>query len=421
MSPVRPAVTVVGRRLGADDHRLRDLLTRTAQPYDWIEAGTEEAAAVLREHGATEADLPLLVDGETVFAPATLERVASAWRLNDPPRRSEYDLVIVGAGPAGLAAAVYAASDGLDTLVVEADVPGGQASHTSLIENLFGFPEGIGGAELARLGGRQAEGFGAELLLLRGVTSSARGDDGRFVMSIAGGHEVRAPVVIAAPGMNWRRLEAEGIGALLECGVYYGAGRSEAAQCGEDDVVVVGAGNSAGQAVMNLADAGARVKMVVRGDGLGRSMSRYLADRIEAHPLIDVRFGTQVDSVRAADGQLSCVVARGPDGAAEQLPARALFLCLGGTPRTGWADAVGVCTDAAGYILTGPHLVHEGSHRERWPLERDPLALETSVPGLFAAGDARHGSAKRVAGAAGDGATAVALAHVRLEEIARGA
>ena len=296
-------------------------------------------------------------------------------------------------------------------------MPGGQASHTSKIENFIGFPDGIGGAELARLAGRQAEKFGAELSLLGGVTGHRREPGGTFALALAGGHEVEARAIIAAPGMEWRRLQVDGLEDLLGRGVYYGAGRSEAAQCGGEDVIVVGAGNSAGQAVMHMADAGARVRMLVRGEALGKSMSAYLVDRITAHPGIEVRLRTQVAAVDADDGRLAGVTVQGPDGS-ERLPARALFLCLGGRPRTGWATGSGVRLDAAGYILCGPDLLERGERPDGWPLARDPLALETSVPGLFAAGDVRHGSTKRVGAAAGDGAMAVALVHRRLEELA---
>ena len=354
MSPVRPEVAVVGRRLLSEDHRLRDFLTRTAQPYQWLEAGSPEATELLAERDLGDAELPVVIEDSAVIPGATVERLVDAWQLNRQPVRSHYDIVIVGAGPAGLAAAVYAASDGLSTLVLERDVPGGQASHTSLIENFFGFPGGIGGAELARLAGRQAEGFGAELHFMRGVSTSRGGGDRPFTIDVAGGCQVQSPVAIAAPGMDWCRLELDGIEELLGRGVYYGAGRSEAAQCSGDRVVVVGAGNSAGQAVMNLGNAGARVTMAVRGARLGKSMSAYLVERIEAHPLIDVRYLTQVRELHA-DGQL----------------------------------------------------------------DRDPLALETSVAGLFAAGDVRSGSTKRVAAAVGEGSMAVALVHRRLEELAR--
>jgi thioredoxin reductase (NADPH) len=418
VSPVRPTVQVIGHRLDPQAHRLRDFLTRGAQPHEFYEAGSAEAQALLRAAGATDAALPVVIDGEIVHPAATVEELAEAWGIFARPARSHYDIAIVGAGPAGLAAAVYAASDGLATVVLESDVPGGQASHTSLIENFFGFPEGIGGAELARLAGRQAERFGAELLILNGVIGGELEAGRPPRVRVASGEEITADTVLVAPGMVWRRLEVEGVDELLGSGVYYGAGRSEAAQCGGNDVFVVGAGNSAGQAVVHLANAGARVKMIVRGDRLRKSMSAYLVDRVEAHPLVEVRLRTQVDAVHAEDGHLSAVTLSDADGNRETHAAQALFLCIGGQPRTGWAAGTAVRTDAAGYVLTGPDLLDKGRRPDGWPLDRDPLALETSVPGLFAAGDARHGSTKRVAGAVGEGAMAVALAERRLEELA---
>jgi thioredoxin reductase (NADPH) len=420
MSPIRPTVQVLGHRLDRGHHALRDFLTRIAQPHEWYEAGTREADELLARHGLSDPWLPVLVDGQQVHVGVTVPKLAEAWAMSVGPSRSDYDLAIVGAGPAGLAAAVYAASDGLSTVVIEEDVPGGQASHTSLIENFFGFPDGIGGAELARRAGRQAERFGAELLVLRGVVAGDLGDPRRGrrpKLTLDRGEELTAAIVLAAPGMEWRRLEVEGVDELLGRGVYYGAGRSEAAQCKGDPVVVVGAGNSAGQAVLSLADAAARVTMVVRGDRLGRTMSSYLVERITAHPLIELRFSTEVRELHAADGDLSAVTLGSADGRAELCPARALFICIGGRPRTGWAQGSGVRTDAAGFVLTGPDLLEDGRRPAGWPLPRDPFPLETSVPGFFAAGDVRHGSAKRVAGAVGEGAMAVALAHRRMEEL----
>jgi thioredoxin reductase (NADPH) len=419
VSPVHPNVVVVGRRLEPEDHRLRDFLTRIAQPYDWYEAGSPAAVELLAARGLADAELPVLVEDGSAIPGCTVERLVAAWQQSTEPAKAAYDLLIIGAGPAGLAAAVYAASDGLSTLVLDHDTPGGQASHTSLIENYFGFPGGIGGAELARLAGRQAEGFGAELLFLRGVTGGSGGGTEPFLMDLVGGTQVEASVVIAAGGMVWRRLEVDGVEDLLERGVYYGAGRSEAAQCAGDPVVVVGAGNSAGQAVMHLANAGAQVTMAVRGGDLGKSMSAYLVERIAAHPAIDVRLRTEVTAVDAEDGHLAAVTLRDAEGASDRQEARALFLCLGGLPRTGWAAAHGVLTDAAGFVLTGPDLVVDRRRPEGWPLDRDPLALETSLAGMFAAGDVRSGSTKRVAAAVGEGSMAVALAHRRLEELAR--
>jgi thioredoxin reductase (NADPH) len=418
--PPRPPVKVVGRRHEPEDYRLRDFLTRAAQPHDWYEEGTPGGDAVLREAGAENASLPVVVDGDTVHAGASVESLAREWKVFARPAKAHYDLFVVGAGPAGLAAAVYGASDGLSTAVSEADLPGGQASHTSLIENFFGFWEGIGGAELARQAGRQAERFGAELLILNGVVDS-RHEPGRPpAMTLSSGDEVTADIVLAAPGMEWRRLELDGVDELLGHGVYYGAGRSEAVQCAREHVVVVGAGNSAGQAVMNLAGAGARVTMAVRGDSLTRSMSAYLVDRVEAHEAIDVRLRTRVTAVHEEGSRLGAVTLEGDSGGEETVPVSALFLCLGGVPRTGWAEAKQVRTDPKGFVLTGPDLLEDGRRPAGWPLDRDPLALETSVPGLLAAGDVRSGSVKRVAGAVGEGSMAVAFAHRRLEELRTG-
>jgi thioredoxin reductase (NADPH) len=419
LSPIRPTVHVVGHRLVPEHYEVRDFLTRIAQPHAFHDAASDEGHRLLAEHGLGESSLPVLIDGVEVFAPATVEEIAVAWRIAEPPSKHHYDLAIVGAGPAGLAAAVYAASDGLSTVVIEREVPGGQASHTSMIENFFGFPDGIGGAELARLAGRQAETFGAELVLLRSAIGGELLPGEKPLFKLAGGYEITADVAIAATGMVWRRLEVDGVDDLLGRGVYYGAGRSEAQHCGGDDVVVIGAGNSAGQAVMNLADAGARVQMVVRGEGLGITMSHYLVERIGRHPRIEVRLRTQVTAVHERDGSLAAVTLTDADGTSRQHGAAALFVCIGGEPCTQWAEPAHVCADPKGYILTGPDLLIDGARRDAWPLDRDPLALETSIPGLFAAGDARHGSTKRVGSAVGEGAMSVALAHRRLAELAQ--
>jgi thioredoxin reductase (NADPH) len=417
VSPVRPSLEVVGKTLDPAHHRLRDFLTRIAQPYEWFEVGSPRAEELLLERHLTGADLPLVIDGDSLHTGATVASLAEAWHMSSPPSQAHYDLAIVGAGPAGLGAAVYAAADGLSTVVIEADVPGGQASHTSLIENFFGFVDGIGGAELARRAGRQAEQFGAELLLLRGVVGSGT-RDGKPMLRIAGDAEITADVVLAATGMEWRRLEVAGVEDLLDRGVYYGAGRSEAARCGGDPVIVVGGGNSAGQAVMNLADAGARVTMVVRSEALGDKMSAYLVERLERHPLIDVRLRTQVTRLEEIGGRLAGVTLSDAGDASEEVPARALFLCIGGIPHTEWAAGVGVRLNNAGYVLTGADLLTDGRRPDGWSLDRDPFTLETSVAGLFAAGDARSGSAKRVAAAVGEGGSAVALVYRRLEELA---
>ena len=409
MSPIRPTVHVVGRRDEPEDYRLRDFLTRIAQPYEWHELGTAGADEVLGRSGVRDGEPPVVIDGEEVITHATVEHLAERWEIRKRPKSHEYDVVIVGAGPAGLAAAVYAASDGLRTVVLEREVPGGQASHTSMIENFFGFPDGIGGAQLARLAGRQAERFGAELLILNGVAGSGV-EGSRLTFRLDTGDTIGAPVVIASPGMLWRRLEVDGVDEMLGRGVYYGAGRSEAAQCGGDSVVVIGAGNSAGQAAMNLAVAGARVTMVVRGDTLAKTMSAYLVTRIEASPLIEVRLRSQVVGLHA-DTRLRSVTVADAGGASEEIAVQALFVCIGGTPRSGWAADAGVRTDQAGYVLTGPDLLVDRSRPRGWPADRDPWPLEASLPGVFVAGDVRAESVKRVASAVGEGAMAVTLVH----------
>ena len=415
--PPRPTLKVVGRRLDPEDYRLRDFLTRAAQPHEFYEAGTAQADAVLAEAGVNGGALPVVIDGDTVYQGASVEQLAEAWSVFARPTRKHYDLFIVGAGPAGLAAAVYGASDGLSTAVAEEDVPGGQASYTSMIENFFGFVEGIGGAELARLAGRQAERFGAELLILNGVVRGHLAPGRMPVAELSSGDEVSSDIAIVAPGMEWRRLELDGVDELIGQGVYYGAGRSEAVQCAGEHVMVVGAGNSAGQAVMNLAGAGAQVTMVVRGDSLAKSMSAYLVRRVEASDAIDVRLRSRVTELHEAGGRLEAVTIESADAAPETMRITALFLCIGGVPRTAWAPASGVRTDGKGFILTGPDLLEGGQRPDEWPLDRDPLALETSIPGVFAAGDVRHGSVKRVAGAVGEGSMAVAFAHHRMEEL----
>jgi thioredoxin reductase (NADPH) len=415
---VRPTVQVVGRRMDAEHYRLRDFLTRTAQPYEWHEADSAEADLLLASLGLVDAALPVLVDGDRTFTAATVEMIAAAWGGLQPPKRTHYDFAVIGAGPAGLAAAVYAASDGLSTIVCDQDVPGGQASYTAMIENFFGFPDGIGGAELARLAGRQAERFGAELKFLCGVQGSRlKGHEEPHELILDDGSEVTASVALAATGMDWRRLDLDGIDELLGHGVYYGAGRSEAAQCAGQSVVVVGAGNSAGQAVLNFANATARVTMLVRGDRLEKTMSAYLIERINKHPLIDVHLETQLTELHPNSDKIAAATFADAAGQAETRAVDGVFLCIGGRPHTDWCSREHVLTESVGYILTGQDLLAPGNPPECWALDRDPLPLETSRVGLFAAGDVRHGSTKRVAAAVGEGSMVAALVFTRLAEL----
>jgi thioredoxin reductase (NADPH) len=406
--------------MDAEDYRLREFLTRVAQPYEWHEAGTAEADQLLASLGLADAPLPVVVDGGENYTGVTIESLARQWGGFQPPKQSHYDFVVIGAGPAGLAAAVYAASDGLSTVVSDREVPGGQASYATMIENFFGFPDGIGGAELARLAGRQAERFGAELVLMRGITGSrlSMKPDEPVELFFEDGSKVAASVVLAAPGMDWRRVDLDGIDELMGHGVYYGAGRSEAAQCAGQSVVVVGAGNSAGQAVLNFANQTARVTMLVRGDRLEKSMSAYLIERIRAHPLIDVHLETQLTALHADDsGSISAATFADSAGKAETRPVDGVFLCIGGSPHSEWCSREHVLTDEKGYILTGQDMFVDGKPPDCWPLERDPMPLETSRVGLFAAGDVRHGSTKRVAAAVGEGSMVASLIFNRLGEL----
>jgi thioredoxin reductase (NADPH) len=411
VSPVRPSLEVVGRTLDPAHHRLRDFLTRIAQPYEWFEVGSLAAEVLLIERQLAGAELPLVIDGSSLYAGATVASLAEAWHLSTPPSRAHYDLAIVGAGPAGLGAAVYAASDGLSTVVIEADVPGGQASHTSLIENFFGFVDGIGGAELARRAGRQAEQFGAELVLLRGVVGSGT-REGKPMLRVAGDAEITADVVLAATGMDWRRLAVAGVDDLLDRGVYYGAGRSEAARCGGDPVVVVGGGNSAGQAVVKLADHAGQVHVVARRR-LELAMSRYLVDQIEAKSNVRVWSGCEVRALEG-DKELEAVVISGA-GPDRRVQTSAVFAMIGASPRSeGLVDYVG--QDDKGFVVTAEEARRHADFSKHWDgADRGPLMLECTRRGVFAIGDVRRGSTKRVAAAVGDGALVVRSIHASLD------
>jgi thioredoxin reductase (NADPH) len=414
--PVTPQVLLVGHRASSVGYSIRDFLSRNGVPYEWVvldDAARVEELLTAEERGEDQLPVCVLPNG-TRLAPATLEGVAAGLGMVSAPSLSEYDLTIVGAGPAGLAAAVYAASEGLRAVAIEAVAPGGQAGTTSMIENYLGFPQGISGSELATRANAQAKRFGAEILLARrlaDITSDGQG----YVAHLSDSTAVRSRAMLIASGVYWRRLEAPGIEELLGSGVYYGAGPSEAVTCSGCRVAIVGGGNSAGQAVIRFSRYAAHVTLLVRGGSLEASMSQYLISQLKELGNVDVRTNTEVVSLESDARLRALMVSSG--GTTTRLPAEALFVCIGGVPRTQAAANVGLALDDAGYIRTGAELGSSAGALARWPLSRQPLPLETNLPGLFAAGDVRSGSIKRCAAAIGEGSMAVALVHQRLAEV----
>jgi thioredoxin reductase (NADPH) len=416
--PVTPQVVLVDHRASSAGYAIRDFLSRNGFPYDWIDLEDEERArAVLDPTELETAELPICVlpDGRRL-SPATVEDVAAGLGMVSPPSLSEYDLTIVGAGPAGLAASVYAASEGLRAVAVEALAPGGQAGTTSMIENYLGFPQGVSGSELATRATSQARRFGAEILLARPLVEIAHEDPG-YSLRLSDETTFQARAVLVATGVEWRRLDVPGLEDLLGAGIYYGAGPSEAVSCRGCRVAIIGGGNSAGQAVVRFSKYAARVTLLVRGRDVRASMSQYLVDRVARLENVDVRTSTEVVGLEA-DSRLRAVVLSDRDGGgAERLPVDSLFVCIGGVPRTQGIEKLGLVTDEAGYLRTGSDLLSEPGLLDQWPLTRQPLPLETNRPGLFVAGDVRSGSIKRCSAAIGEGSMAVALVHRRLAEV----
>jgi thioredoxin reductase (NADPH) len=416
--PVTPQVVLVGRRASSVGYELRDFLSRNGIPYDWVEIDDAQRVPQLRDAGEIGSDrLPVCVlpDGSLIEA-ATVEALATGLGMVSAPSLPDYDLTIVGAGPAGLAAAVYAASEGLRTVAIEAVAPGGQAGTTSMIENYLGFPQGVSGSELATRATAQARRFGAEVLLARPLVDISNDGVG-YVSRLSDGTTVRSRSLLAASGVDWRRLDVPGLDALLGAGVYYGAGPSEAVSCRGCRVAVIGGGNSAGQAVVRFSKYASRVTLLVRGGTLSTSMSQYLSARVDNLENVDIRTGTEVIGLEADSRLRSLVLSSHGDSGVEHLPIDTLFVCIGGTPRTNGLTAAGLATDEAGFLCTGADLSAVPGALDTWPLARPPLPLETNQPGLFAAGDVRSGSIKRCAAAIGEGAMAVALVHRRLAEL----
>src|SRR3989442_708764 len=355
--PFTPQVVLVGERASSVGYSIRDFLTRNGVPYEWIHLDdAERVGAPVSPTDVYPGQLPLCVLPSGIrLAPATVESVAAGLGMVSAPSLSEYDLTIVGAGPAGLAAAVYAASEGLRTVAIEALAPGGQAGTTSMIENYLGFPQGISGGELATRATAQARRFGAEVLLARPLVDIA--DDGAgYVAQLSDGTEVRSRSMLVASGVDWRRLEVPGLDDLLGAGAYYGAGPSEAVSCRGCRVAVIGGGNSAGQAGVRFSRYASRVTLLVRGRTLSTSMSHYLATRIDKLENVDIRTGTEVVGLEADSRLPAGVVSSHGDSGVEHVPIEALFVCIGGIPRTHGLSTVGLATDEAGYLLTGADL-----------------------------------------------------------------
>ncbi|MDQ6744244.1 MAG: FAD-dependent oxidoreductase [Candidatus Dormibacteraeota bacterium] len=403
-------VRVVGHRWSERTHDIKRFLASNHVPYHWYDVERDAEAQRLRDlAGAAPADLPLVLvpDGDTLRSPSTLD-LAGALGLRTSAGQPLYDVCIVGGGPAGLAAAMYAASEGLSTVVVEREAPGGQAGQSSAIENYLGFPKGLTGSDLALRAIAQVTRFGAEMVLARDVVGFESRGPVRAVL-FEGSGEIEARALVAATGVSYRRVGAAGIDELIGRGVYYGVSAGEASQCQGDDVYIIGAANSAAQAGLNLARFAKRVVLVVRAATLKDTMSHYLIERIATTPNIEVRYGCEVVAARG-DGHLEVLtLADRISGVTEEVPAGWLFIFIGASPRTEWLGPQ-VVRDERGFVVTGQDLLGPGN-AGRWPLTRPPFALETSVPGVFAAGDVRLDSMKRVASAVGEGAMSIYLVH----------
>ena len=414
--PVTPQVLLVGQRASSVGYSIRDFLSRNGVPYEWVDPDDGARVAVLFPAGAPEWTSYRSASSRTesgLLRPRW-KNVAAGLGMVSPPSLSEYDLAILGAGPAGLAAAVYAASEGLRAVAIEAVAPGGQAGTTSMIENYLGFPQGISGSELATRATAQAKRFGAEVLLARRLADITRDGPG-YIAHLSDGATVRSRAMLVASGVDWRRLEIPGIDELLGSGVYYGAGPSEAVTCSGCRVAIVGGGNSAGQAVIRFSRYATLVTLLVRGPSLEASMSTYLISQLKELRNVEIRTNTEVISLESDTHLRALMVSSG--GTVARLPAEALFVCIGGVPRTQGAANVGLALDGAGYVRTGSELSSSAGALAMWPLSRQPLPLETNLPGLFAAGDVRSGSIKRCAAAIGEGSMSVALVHQRLAEV----
>ncbi len=409
-----PETKVVGHRWSARSSEVREFLARNQVPYHWYSSEEPEGGRLLAAAGTDGRTLPLVItpDGEALIQPSDTD-LAGKVGLATTPSADFYDLVVIGGGPAGLGSAVYGASEGLRTVLVERTATGGQAGQSSRIENYLGFPDGVSGAQLTERARRQASKFGAELLTAREVTGLEVNGPARTVR-FDDGTSVSAHAVILATGVTYRQLHAPGVSDLTGRGVYYGSALTETSACAEQDIYIVGGANSAGQAAVYLAKGARSVTILVRAPSLTKSMSHYLIEQVQSIPKIQVRTCTEVAEAHGSDHLEQLTLRDSNTGELETVDAQLLFVFIGAAPLTDWLAGV-VQRDDHGFVLTGPDLLVQGQPPRGWPLDRPPYHLEASVPGVFVAGDVRAESAKRVASAVGEGAMAVMLVHRYLE------
>jgi thioredoxin reductase (NADPH) len=418
--PAFEGIRVLGTRWSPRSYELRDFLARNRVPYQWIDvelsANDPETKQLLDALGPEATSLPVVLfpDGTKLLESVPAE-VAQRVGLRTRAQTDFYDLAIVGGGPAGLAAAVYGASEGLHTVMIEREAPGGQAGMSSRIENYLGFPMGLSGGDLARRAVVQAQRFGVEILAPQEAVG-VRTEGSYRIIKLADDSELSCHALMVATGVQWRRLEAPGIDRLQGAGVYYGGGATEALSCKGEMVYVVGGANSAGQAAMNFAKYADRVVIVVRGSSLSSTMSQYLIDQIKETPNIQLWANASVAEAHGETHLEEISFLCSDTNKIERVPASSMFIFIGALPRTDWLGNL-VERDERGFILTGPDLIRDGQHPKGWTLERDPFLLETNVPGLFAVGDVRHGSVKRVASGVGEGSVAVQFIHQYLSKV----